>query len=71
MIDVYDIITKISAKYKEEGKAPCFPLFSDIQAEVTKQVKQEINSLIMAKKLKYHETINSFSFEVLEDNNQK
>lgn len=71
MIDVYEIIKQISAKNKENGKAPDYAVFEDVQIEVTKQVKKEINSLITNRKVKHHQTINSFSFEVLEEETNK
>lgn len=71
MIDVYEIIKEISAKNKEKCKAPDYATFGDIQTEVTRQLKQEINNLITAKKVRHHRTLNSFSFEVLEEQTDK
>ena len=71
MIDVFDIISKISAKKIEEGHSPEYALFSEICMEVTNQLKKEINRLIVAKKIRHHQTLNSFSFEVLENSDKK
>lgn len=70
MIDVLEVIKAISTKNKENRKFPSYANFADIQSEVTNQLKKEINALILAKKIKHHETINSFSFEVLEQINK-
>ena len=67
MIDIYEIIKEISAKNRENCKAPDYATFGDIQTEVTRQLKQEINNLIIANKIRHHRTLNSFSFEVLEE----
>ena len=69
MIDVLEIINKIQSKNREEKKSPDYACFQDIQTEVTAMVKKEINQLILDGKLRHHETINSFSFEVLENKN--
>ena len=65
MIDVLDIIRKISEQKKESKVAPDYALFNEVQNEVTKELKQEINRLITDKKLKFHRTINSFAFEII------
>lgn len=70
MIDVFEIIQKIQTKNREEKKAPDYASFQDIQSEVTAMVKKEINQLILDKKIRCHQTINSFSFEVEENTNQ-
>jgi len=67
MIDVLEIIRKISEQKKESKVAPDYALFNEVQNEVTKELKQEINRLITDKKLKFHHTLNSFSFEVVEE----
>lgn len=66
MIDVLDIIKKISDKKKDDGKFPNYAMFPDVMSEVTNQVKAEINRLIKEKNIKYYNTINSFGFEVTE-----
>lgn len=71
MIDVLDVISGICAKNKEKGRFPHYADFSDIQNEVTVRLKKEINGLILDKKVKHHETINSFSFEVLDEPTDK
>lgn len=70
MIDVFEIIQKIQTKNREGRKAPDYASFQDIQSEVTALVKNEINQLILDKKIKCHQTINSYSFEVADTNNQ-
>ena len=65
MIDVLEIIKEVSAKNKDAGKSPDYALFEDVQAVAINILKEEINNLIISKKVKHHETLNSFSFEVL------
>ena len=67
MIDVLEIIRKISEKKRIANVCPEYALFSEIQNDVTEELKNEINRLITEKKLAFHRTINSFSFEIINE----
>lgn len=67
MIDVKEIIRKISEQKKKDKVYPDYALFSEVQNEVTNEIKKEINRLITDKELIFHRTINSFSFEILDN----
>ena len=67
MIDILEIIKEISAKKREDKVEPTNAMWSDISQALTEKAKKEINQLITDKKLIFHRTINSFSFEVAED----
>lgn len=68
MIDVYDIIKSINEEKKKKKLHPTSALFSEITAAVAVTVKKEINELVKSKRVVYHQTINSLSFDAVEDN---
>lgn len=67
MIDVYDIIKSINEEKKEKKLHPTSALFSEITAAVAVVVKKEINELVKSKHVVFHQTINSLSFDAVED----
>lgn len=67
MIDVYDIIKSVNEEKKEKRLHPTSALFSEITVVVTAAVKKEINELVKSKRVVYHQTINSLSFDAVED----
>lgn len=67
MIDVYEIIKSINEEKKGKRLHPTSALFSEITVAVTAAVKKEINELVKNKLVVYHQTINSLSFDAVED----
>lgn len=67
MIDVYDIIKSVNEEKKEKRLHPSSALFSEITVAVTAAVKKEINELVKSKRVVYHQTISSLSFDAVED----
>lgn len=67
MIDVYEIIKSIVAEKTEQKVSPTSALTSEIINKVTDKAKKEINQLVLDKKLAFHRTINSISFDVIEE----
>lgn len=67
MIDVYEIIKSINEEKKEKKLHPASALFSEITVAVTAAVKKEINELVKIKRVVYHQTVNSLSFDAVED----
>ncbi|PTL32531.1 hypothetical protein C7120_09215 [Prevotella sp. oral taxon 376] len=67
MIDVYDIIKQINKQKAEAHKFPISANFNEVMGEVTAQVKSEINQMVSENKITYNQTLNSFSFEVIDD----
>lgn len=67
MIDVLEIIKEIVSDKAERKVEPTSALFSEIINKVTEKAKSEINQLVIDKKVTFHRTINSISFDVVEE----
>ena len=67
MIDVYDIIKQINERKKSVHTEPTSALFSEISEKVSKEIKKEINELVKGNRVVFHQTINSLSFDAVED----
>lgn len=67
MIDVYDITKSINEEKKKKRLHPTSALFSEITVAVTAAVKKEINELVKGNRVVFHQTINSLSFDAVED----
>jgi hypothetical protein len=71
MIDVLQIIKEIVADKVERKVNPTSALFSEVVNKVNEKAKAEINQLVIDKKLVFHRTINSISFDVVEEKEEK
>jgi hypothetical protein len=71
MIDVLEIIKEIVADKAERKVNPTSALFSEVVNKVNEKAKEEINQLVLDKKLVFHRTINSISFDVVEEKEEK
>ena len=71
MIDVLEIIKEIIADKAERKVNPTSALFSEVVNKVNDKAKAEINQLVIDKKLAFHRTINSISFDVIEEKEEK
>ena len=71
MIDVLQIIKEIIADKAERKVNPTSALLSEVINKVNEKVKAEINQLVIDKKLVFHRTINSISFDVVEEKEEK
>ena len=65
MLDVFETITLLQVEKESKNIEPTSILFEEILADVNKQIKQEIRQLCREKKLRFHQTLNSVSFEVI------
>ena len=65
MIDVFETITLLQVEKESKNIEPTSILFEEILADVNKQIKQEIRQLCREKKLRFHQTLNSVSFEII------
>ena len=65
MIDVFETITLLQVEKESKNIEPTSILFEEILADVNKQIKEEIRQLCREKKLRFHRTLNSVSFEVI------
>lgn len=71
MIDVLQIIKEIVADKAERKVNPTSALFSEVVNKVNEKAKAEINQLVIDKKLVFHRTINSISFDVVEEKEEQ
>ena len=67
MIDVYDIIKSVNEEKKKMNAHPTSAPFSEITAAVVIALKNEINELVKGNRVVFHQTINSLSFDAVED----
>ena len=67
MIDVYDIIKSINEDKRKKNIYPTSAMFSEITAAMAVSVKKEINELVKSKHVVFHQTINSLSFDAVEE----
>ena len=65
MIDVFETITLLQVEKESKNIEPTSILLEEILADVNKQIKAEIRQLCREKKLRFHQTLNSVSFEVI------
>ena len=65
MIDVFETITLLQVEKESKNIEPTSILFEEILADVNKQIKAEIRQLCREKKLRFHQTLNSVSFEII------
>ena len=65
MIDVFETITLLQVEKESKNIEPTSILFEEILADVNKQIKAEIRQLCRDKKLRFHQTLNSVSFEII------
>lgn len=64
MIDVIAIIRAIQTKKVSAKVDPGYALFSEIMAEVSRQVKDELNKEVREGTLEFHNTLNDISFKI-------
>ena len=64
MIDVYETITLLQVEKETKNIEPAVVLFEEILAEVRNQVKEEIRQLCRERKIEFHKTLNSTSFNL-------
>lgn len=64
MIDVYETITLLQVEKETKNIEPAVVLFEEILADVRNQVKEEIRQLCRERKIEFHKTLNSTSFNL-------
>lgn len=64
MIDIFETISLLQVKKEAKNVEPAGVLFEEILADVRNQVKEEIRQLCREKKIEFHKTINSTSFNI-------
>ena len=64
MIDVVDIIRRLQAEKEQAHKEPAHVHFTEINAELIKVAKEELNKEVRAGTLEFHKTLNGVSFNL-------
>ena len=65
MIDVLEIIASIEADKKSRNIYPSHALLSEINAEVMRLIKEELNAGVADGRLSWCETLNSYGFSII------
>lgn len=68
MIDIFETISLLQVEKEAKNIEPTGVLFEEILLDVRKQVKEEIRQLCREKKIEFHKTINSTSFNIIKNN---
>lgn len=65
MIDIYETITLLQKEKEAKGIMPTDIIFEEILLDVREQVKEEIRQLCRERKIEFHKTLNSTSFNIV------
>lgn len=65
MIDIYETITLLQKEKEAKGIMPTDVIFEEILLDVREQIKEEIRQLCREKKIEFHKTLNSTSFNIV------
>ena len=70
MIDIYETITILQKEKEAKGVMPTDVIFEEILLDVREQVKEEIRRLCRERKIEFHKTLNSTSFNIVKQQQQ-
>ena len=65
MIDVYQTLARLQKQKEEKGIEPAHVLYEQLLLDLTSQVKNELRDMCKQKKVAFHKTLNSVSFEIV------
>ena len=65
MIDIFETISLLQVEKETKNIEPTGVLFEEILSDVRNQVKEEIRQLCREKKIEFHKTLNSTSFNII------
>ena len=65
MIDIYETITLLQKEKEAKGIMPTDVIFEEILLDVREQIKEEIRQLCRERKIEFHKTLNSTSFNII------
>ena len=65
MIDIYETITLLQKEKEAKGIVPTDVIFEEILLDVRNQIKEEIRQLCRERKIEFHKTLNSTSFNII------
>ena len=65
MIDVYQTLARLQKQKNEKGIEPAHVLYEQLLLDLTSQVRDELRDMCKQKKVVFHKTLNSVSFEIV------
>ena len=65
MIDVYQTLARLQKQKEEKGIEPAHVLYEQLLLDLTSQVRDELRDMYKQKKVVFHKTLNSVSFEIV------
>ena len=65
MIDVYQTLARLQKQKEEKGIEPTHVLYEQLLLDLTSQVRDELRDMCKQKKIAFHKTLNSVSFEIV------
>lgn len=65
MIDVYQTLARLQKQKDEKGIEPAHVLYEQLLLDLTSQVRDELKDMCKQKKIVFHKTLNSVSFEIV------
>ena len=65
IIDVYQTLARLQKQKEEKGIEPAHVLYEQLLLDLTSQVRDEFRDLCKQKKVAFHKTLNSVSFEIV------
>lgn len=65
MIDVYQTLARLQKQKEEKGIEPAHVLYEQLLLDLTSQVRDELRDMCKQKKVAFHKTLNSVSFEIV------
>ena len=65
MIDVYQTLARLQKQKEEKGIEPAHVLYEQLLLDLTSQVRDELRDMCKQKKIVFHKTLNSVSFEIV------
>ena len=65
MIDVYQTLARLQKQKDEKGIEPAHVLYEQLLLDLTSQVSDELRDMCKQKKVAFHKTLNSVSFEII------
>ena len=65
MIDVYQTLARLQKQKNEKGIEPAHVLYEQLLLDLTSQVRDELRDMCKQKKIAFHKTLNSVSFEIV------
>ena len=65
MIDVYQTLARLQKQKDEKGIEPAHVLYEQLLLALTSQVRDELRDMCKQKKVVFHKTLNSVSFEIV------